>query len=88
MSNPRLLAISGLLKGTVWTLNGDPLLLGRDPANQIVMGEAGVSRRHCSVREVSGVFEIAEGTQIEQILIHLYSGLTPMQYSGRCLFLD
>jgi transcriptional regulator with GAF, ATPase, and Fis domain len=60
LSNPRLLAISGLLKGTVWALKDDLLLLGRDPSNQIVMSDAGVSRRHCSVREVSGVFEIAD----------------------------
>ncbi len=60
MSDPRLLAISGLLKGTVWAVKDGPLLLGRDTGNQVMMREAGVSRRHCSLSEVSGGFEIAD----------------------------
>ena len=63
MSNPRLLAISGSLKGTLWSATDGPLFLGRDPSNQVRadVSDAAVSRRHCSVTEVSsGVFEIAD----------------------------
>lgn len=61
MSNPRLLAISGLQKGKVWAVNNGPLSLGRDSSNQVQVIDAGVSRKHCSVIEVSsGVFEIAD----------------------------
>ncbi len=41
MTNPRLLPTSGLLKGTVWVVKDDPLILGRDPANQVMMSEPG-----------------------------------------------
>jgi transcriptional regulator with GAF, ATPase, and Fis domain len=59
--NPRLLAISGFLKGTVWAAKDGPLFLGRDSSNQVEVGDPAVSRKHCSVSEVSsGVFEIAD----------------------------
>src|SRR5271169_636991 len=63
VNDPRLLAISGLLKGTLWPARGGPLFVGRDPSNQVRAdaSDATVSRRHCSVIEVSsGVFEIAD----------------------------
>jgi Nif-specific regulatory protein len=54
-------ATSGWLKGTAWPANGGPLSLGRDASNKIVVSDAAVSRKHCSVSEVaSGVFEIAD----------------------------
>jgi transcriptional regulator with GAF, ATPase, and Fis domain/pSer/pThr/pTyr-binding forkhead associated (FHA) protein len=61
LNNPRLVATSGYLKGTAWPANGGSLSLGRDASNQIVVGDAAVSRKHCSVTEVaSGVFELAD----------------------------
>jgi hypothetical protein len=61
LNNPRLVATSGYLKGTAWPAKDGPLSLGRDPSNQIVVSDAAVSRKHCSVNEVSsGVFEIAD----------------------------
>jgi transcriptional regulator with GAF, ATPase, and Fis domain len=61
LHNPRLVATSGWLKGTVWPANDGPLSLGRDASNQIVVSDAAVSRRHCSVSEVAkGVFEVAD----------------------------
>ncbi len=61
MNNPRLVATSGYLKGTAWPANGGSLSLGRDASNLIVVSDAGVSRKHCSVSEVaSGVFELAD----------------------------
>jgi transcriptional regulator with GAF, ATPase, and Fis domain len=63
VNDPRLLAISGLLKGTLWYARDGPMFMGRDPSNHVRpdASDATVSRRHCSVIEVSsGVFEIAD----------------------------
>ena len=61
MSNARLVATSGYLRGTVWPLKGGPLLMGRDASNQVEVSDPAVSRKHCSIRELSsGSFEIAD----------------------------
>ena len=61
MINPRLLAISGFPKEAVRVVKDAPLILGRDPSNQVEVSNPAVSRKHCSVSEVSaGVFEIAD----------------------------
>jgi transcriptional regulator with GAF, ATPase, and Fis domain len=61
LNNPRLVATSGYSKGTAWPANGGSLSLGRDASNQIVVSDAAVSRRHCSVSKVAGgVFELAD----------------------------
>ena len=81
MNNPRLVATSGYLKGTAWPANGGSLSLGRDASNQVVVSDAAVSRKHCSVSEVaSGVFELADldsangtllnGTQVSRNIVH------------------
>ena len=45
----------------VWTIADGPLFLGRDASNHAEVRDPAVSRRHCSVSEVSsGVFEIAD----------------------------
>jgi transcriptional regulator with GAF, ATPase, and Fis domain len=59
--NPRLLAISAFPKDVVRVLKDAPLILGRDPSNHLEVGDPLVSRKHCSVTEVStDVFEIAD----------------------------
>jgi len=61
MLNPRLVAISGSLEGTVRAVTDGALSLGRDPANQVMVGEPAVSRKHCTISEISsGIFEIAD----------------------------
>ena len=61
MTDPRLLAISGFLKKTVWPVKDGPLILGRDPSNQLEVRDQSVSRKHCSLSEVSsGVYEIVD----------------------------
>ena len=61
MINPRLVAISGFPKEMVRIAQDGPLILGRDSSNQVEVDDPAVSRRHCSVSEVSsGVFEIAD----------------------------
>lgn len=59
--NPRLVAMSGPLQGTVRAISDAPLSLGRDTANQIMIGDSAVSRKHCAISEVSpGVYEISD----------------------------
>jgi two-component system, NtrC family, response regulator HydG len=61
LNNPRLVATSGYSKGTEWPANGGSLSLGRDASNRIVVIDAAVSRKHCSVSEVgNGVYELAD----------------------------
>jgi transcriptional regulator with GAF, ATPase, and Fis domain len=61
LNDARLLATSGLLKGTVWKAKDGPLLLGRDASSQVRTSDAAVSRRHCSVTEAAdGGFEIED----------------------------
>ena len=60
MINPRLLATAGVMKGTVWPAK-DGLTLGRDSSNQVAVRDPAVSRKHCSVTEVSrGLFEVVD----------------------------
>jgi len=61
MLNPRLVAISGSLEGTTREVKDGSLALGRDPSNQVWVGESAVSRKHCAISEVSsGVYEIVD----------------------------
>ena len=61
MINPRLLAISGLPRQMAWAVKDGPLFLGRDSSNQAEVSDPAVSRKHCSVSQVSsGVFEVAD----------------------------
>jgi transcriptional regulator with GAF, ATPase, and Fis domain len=65
VTDARLLAISGLLKGTAWKAKDGALLLGRDASNQVRTSDAAVSRKHCAVTEVS-----SGGFQIEDLDSH------------------
>jgi transcriptional regulator with GAF, ATPase, and Fis domain len=59
--NPRLMAMSGPLEGRVWAITDDPLAVGRDAANQVTIGDSAVSRKHCTISQVSqGVYEISD----------------------------
>lgn len=61
MINPRLMSISGFPKEIVRVVKDGPLILGRDPTNQLEVGDPAVSRKHCSVSEVSAdVFEVTD----------------------------
>ena len=61
MLNPRLLAISGSHKEWALSVEDGPVVLGRDPSNSLPLGDPAVSRKHCSISQVSGgIFEIAD----------------------------
>ena len=83
--NPRLVAMSGPLEGTVRAITDDPLSLGRDAANQVMIGDSGVSRKHCTISLVSaGVYEICDhdshnGTFVNGIQV----SRAPIQHGDR-----
>jgi transcriptional regulator with GAF, ATPase, and Fis domain len=61
LANPRLLAIRGFPKDKVWVMRDGPVFVGRDSSNQVEVSDALVSRKHCSISELSsGAFEIAD----------------------------
>lgn len=47
---PRLIAISGILKGTVFAIADGEIVVGREPSNPIYLNDLSVSRRHCLIR--------------------------------------
>jgi Nif-specific regulatory protein len=47
---PRLIAISGPLKGTTVLLAEAETVIGREPGNAVAISDPLVSRRHCSIR--------------------------------------
>lgn len=46
---PRVIAISGKMKGTVFALSEEKVSIGRDATNTICLDEPSVSRRHCQI---------------------------------------
>jgi pSer/pThr/pTyr-binding forkhead associated (FHA) protein len=75
LSNPRLVATSGYLNGTVWPVRAGSLFLGRYASNQVEVSDVAVSRKHCAVSELSsGALEIADldshnGTSVKGIKV-------------------
>jgi Nif-specific regulatory protein len=57
---PRLMAISGPLRGSVQPFVDDCMSLGRDDANQVCLIDRSVSRRHCTIQNAEGGFEITD----------------------------
>jgi len=47
---PRLIAISGALKGTIFALAEDEIVIGREPSNPVSLNDLSVSRRHCLIK--------------------------------------
>src|SRR5687767_11839329 len=47
---PRLIAIDGPVKGAIFTLNENQVLLGREASNTIHLNDLSVSRRHCIIK--------------------------------------
>lgn len=62
--DPRLVAISGRLKGTTFALTKDETLIGRETSNQICLNELSVSRRHC---RISKKISAPQGIKISEI---------------------
>src|SRR5579863_1945730 len=56
----RLEIVSGPLKGKVFSLSGDEISIGRDPANEISLLDSLASRRHCVVRREGNSFRLLD----------------------------
>ena len=57
---PRLMALSGSLRGTVQQLIDEQTSMGREESNSFHLTDPAVSRRHCTIRRVGGHFELAD----------------------------
>jgi len=67
--NPRLVAISGPLKDSVFSIPAGDLLLGRDPASGLAISDPSVSRRHCVISRQDSAVSVRDldsrnGTQV------------------------
>jgi transcriptional regulator with GAF, ATPase, and Fis domain len=58
--NPRLVAIAGPLKDSVFALPEGELSIGRDSANVLSVPDPSVSRRHCVVSRTSDSFQVRD----------------------------
>ena len=78
--SPSLVVVSGYALGTIYPIDDEALIIGRDPANAIVVDDVGASRRHCEVERLgdrvvardlgskNGTF-VNEDTISEQVLV-------------------
>jgi transcriptional regulator with GAF, ATPase, and Fis domain len=57
---PRLLAITGSLTGTVRQLVDGQISIGRDDANQLCLVDPIVSRKHCAIRKAAEQHEVVD----------------------------
>jgi Nif-specific regulatory protein len=58
---PRLIAISGSLKGTTFALAEDEISIGRDLSNTVSLNDPSVSRRHCLIKNgTTSTFHITD----------------------------
>jgi len=58
--NPRLVAVSGPLKDSVFALPAEELSLGRDASNGLPISDPSVSRRHCVIQQKGVDFQIRD----------------------------
>lgn len=57
---PRLAAISGKLKGAIFALNEESLIIGRETAASLCLADASVSRRHSKIEKNETGFVITD----------------------------
>src|SRR5689334_5677235 len=57
---PRLAAVSGKLKGAVFALNEEPLVIGRETAAHLCIADSSVSRRHSKIEKQDDGFVITD----------------------------
>src|ERR1051325_10961373 len=57
---PRLVAITGPLKGTTITLTDRETIIGREPTNGVAINDPLVSRRHCAIHNREGAVQVSD----------------------------
>ncbi len=82
--NPRLTAISGRLKGSVFTIEDLPVVIGRDRTATLCIADASVSRRHSQIEKEDDRFvlldlESLNGTFINDVPVKR----RPLQHGDR-----
>jgi len=82
--NPRLTAISGRLKGNVFTIEDLPVVIGRDRTATLCIADASVSRRHSQIEKENDQFVICDleslnGTFINDVPVKR----RPLQHGDR-----
>src|SRR5207249_3555736 len=58
--NPRLVAMTGPLKGTVFTLTESETSIGRESSNRLSISDIALSRRHCLISREGEQFKICD----------------------------
>lgn len=58
--SPRLAAISGKLKGAIFALHEELLIIGRETAANLCITDASVSRRHAKIEKSDNGFEVTD----------------------------
>ncbi|MBV8437597.1 MAG: sigma 54-interacting transcriptional regulator [Silvibacterium sp.] len=58
--NPRLMAVSGSLRGTIRYLIDDHISIGRSESNHFQLNDGAVSRQHCTIRQADGFYELTD----------------------------
>ena len=58
--DPRVVAVSGLLKGAVRRFENGAISIGRDVANNLRIHDRAVSRRHCLISQENGQVRLAD----------------------------
>src|SRR5882762_6226087 len=58
--NPRLAAIAGKLKGSVFPLHDEPIVIGREAAAEVCLADASVSRRHSRLEQNGDQFWLSD----------------------------
>src|SRR5215213_2087012 len=60
MATPRLIALAGPVKGQVFHLAQEEILLGRESSNRILISDLSTSRRHCAIQWDSAAFSLRD----------------------------
>src|SRR5215471_4120512 len=67
---PRLIGISGSLKGTTIPLIDEETIIGREPTNRVALNDPLVSRRHCAIRKADGKLQMRDLESLNGTLIN------------------
>src|SRR5215471_17087298 len=67
---PRLIGISGPLKGTTIPLVDTETIIGREPTNRVAINDPLVSRKHCAIRITEGIVQVADLESLNGTLVN------------------
>ncbi|HEY0004818.1 MAG TPA: sigma 54-interacting transcriptional regulator [Pyrinomonadaceae bacterium] len=68
--NPRLAAITGPLKGKVFTLDKDEVCIGRETSTELCIPDRSVSRRHSLIKREADEFQITDLESLNSTFIN------------------